>query len=110
LPSIVSLPLPPNSRSAAEPPRAGRCRIAEEARRLAVVNDAVALVDRERVGAGSAVNDDPVEGRALEGELGGAVAADVHLEPGLVARLQPQGDPVALRRAEDVELAARMLA
>ena len=80
--------------------------VTEEARRLAAREHAVALVDRERVGAGCAVNDDPVEGRALEGELGGTVGADVHLESGLVARLQPQRDPVAFRRAEDVELAA----
>jgi hypothetical protein len=62
--------------------------VTQEARRLAVREHAVALVDREHVRAGRAVNDDPVEGRALEGELGRAVAADVDLESGLVARLQ----------------------
>ena len=71
--------------------------VTEEARRLRVGEDAEALVDRERVGAGCAVNDDPVEGRAIEGELGETVGADVHLESGLVARLQPQRNPLAFR-------------
>ena len=77
--------------------------VTEEARRLRVGEDAEALVDRERVGAGCAVHDDPVEGGAIEGELSDTVGAHVHLESGAAARLQPQRDFLALRRAEDVE-------
>ncbi len=94
---------PLGSGTRAQPVVAG---ITEQARRLAAREHAEALVDRERVGAGCAVNDDPIERRPPEGELGGTVAADVHLEPGPGARLQPQRDPLALGGPEDAELAA----
>ena len=80
--------------------------VAEERRRLPVHEDAVALVDGQRVAARPGVDDYPVEARAIERELGGAVAAHVDLEPGRVAPLQPQRDPVAPGRAQDVQLAA----
>jgi hypothetical protein len=64
------------------------------------------LLIGHRVAAAQRVDDDAAESRALEGELGGTVAADAHLESGIVARLQPERDLVVFPRSENVELTA----
>jgi hypothetical protein len=78
--------------------------IAVDARSLAIREGPVALVDRHRVATACGMDDDPVELRALEAEVG--IAANRDLEPRRVPGLQPERDPVVPRRAKHDELAA----
>ena len=64
--------------------------LAVDRRLLGVGEDAVRLVDPDAVVAAAGIDDDPVECRPIEAEVGRAVVADVDLQRCRDTRLQAE--------------------